>query len=185
MEKLSKLSPHEYIEATMYADMTGEYRFFEQYLKPNDEILDIGFGSARDMLHFKSKGYKTYGIDIEEEFVEHAKSLGLSVELADIMKYSPDHRFDAIWACSSLTHTPSDELHSVFDKIKTILKPGGVAYCSFKYGTFEGYIAEKYFTYLTEEKLSKLNLHLLGVQIDKDNLNRGNNWISFVFKNVD
>ena len=41
------------------------------------KILDIGFGSGRDSLYFKNKGFNVYSIDNVKEFCDYAKSLGL------------------------------------------------------------------------------------------------------------
>ncbi len=182
MENFYHLNPQEYIKATFKADMSNEYRFYLQHLKPKGKILEIGFGSGRDMLYFKNNGYDVYGIDIEDEFVEHAKGLGLNCEKVNIMDFNSDDKFDGIWACSSLIHFTSDDLENVFKKIESLLKDDGVAYVSFKYGDYEGYIAEKYYTYLTKEKLKKYNLNIIDMHISKDTLNRGNDWISFIFK---
>lgn len=182
MENFFQLNPQEYIEATQKADMSAEYAFFLKHITPPASIVDVGFGSSRDMLYFKKKGFDVFGIDIEQEFVDHALDLGLNAQKVDVMDYCPNELFDAVWACSSLIHCPSEDLQKVFDKIISFLKPNGIAYCSFKYGEYEGYIAEKYYTYLNEEKIKKLNLNIIDIHINKDALNRGNNWISFILK---
>ncbi len=182
MDNIYYLNPQEYIKATFDADMSKEYSFYLHHLKPNASILDVGFGSARDMVYFKKAGYKVYGIDLEDEFVKHAKGLGLDCEYANIISFESDTKFDGIWACSSLIHFTSDQLVDVFEKIKSLLSDDGVCYCSFKYGEWEGYIAERYQTYINEEKLKKYDLNIIDMHISKDSLNRGNNWISFIFK---
>ena len=182
MENFYTLNPQEYIKATFQADMSNEYRFYLHHLKPQGRILEIGFGSARDLLYFKNRGYDVLGIDIEDEFINHAKDLGLNCKKANIMEFEDDEKFDGIWACSSLIHFPSQDLDKVFNKILSLLKDDGVAYCSFKYGDYEGYIAERYYTYLTKEKLAKYNLNIVDIHITKDTLNRGNDWISFIIK---
>jgi len=129
----------EFIEDTLNCDMSEQYCFFEKYLNGKGTILDIGFGSGRDSLYFKSKGYEVYAIDPEEEFIEHAKKLGLKhvfnlkaegIEFADM--------FDGIWACASLLHVSSENLKEVFKRCARALKKDGVMYVSFKYGEFEG-----------------------------------------------
>ena len=57
-----------YIKDTINSNMTELYSLFEKHIKPKSTILDLGFGSARDLLYFKNKGYITYGIDPCLEF---------------------------------------------------------------------------------------------------------------------
>ena len=61
--------------------------------------------------------------------------------------------FDGIWACASILHLPKPELSETIKKIAVALKPGGVLYTSFKYGTFEGMRNGRYFTDFTEDTL--------------------------------
>ena len=44
----------------------------------------------------------------------------------------------------------------VLKKMIRAVKPGGYIYTSFKYGVFEGYRNNRYFTDFTEEKLKEL-----------------------------
>jgi len=85
--------------------MKEYYELFESYLKPNCKILDVCFGSGRDSLSFKSKGYEVVSIDPIKEFCDNAKSIGLDnviqMSIEDIDYYN---EFDAIWACASLLH---------------------------------------------------------------------------------
>ena len=66
----------EYISFTEKVDMSDHYNRFLPYLFSGAKILDIGFGSGRDMLYFKSKGYQVFGVDGVSEFVNHAKEKG-------------------------------------------------------------------------------------------------------------
>lgn len=64
--------------------------------------------------------------------------------------------FDAIWACASLLHVPRVELEGILKKIRAALKPQGILYLSFKYGTFEGMRNGRYFTDMDESSLASL-----------------------------
>ena len=63
----------EFIEDTFSCDMSLEHHFFEQYLTCARTILDLGFGSGRDSLYFKNKGYDVYSLDPTLEFCQNAK----------------------------------------------------------------------------------------------------------------
>ena len=60
---------------------------------------------------------------------------------------------------------PSSDLPEIFRRISRALKPGGIAYISFKYGDFEGIRNERYFTDLREETLGKLLQDAGGLRI--------------------
>jgi len=71
----------DYIDKTKDINMDEIYKFVLKYLKPKSKILDIGFGSARDMLYFKSNGFIMSGIDNEPSFVKEALKKWLDVSL--------------------------------------------------------------------------------------------------------
>lgn len=145
----------EYISNTFCCDMSEQYCLFEKPLKAKGTILDIGFGSGRDSLYFKSKGYTVYSIDPEESFVKHAKEIGLeNVYQLKAEEIGFAGVFDGIWACASLLHVPSDSLNEVFRKCSTALKPEGIMYVSFKQGDFEGERDGRFYLDMTEAKLS-------------------------------
>ena len=128
----------EYIASTIATDMSYAYAMFEPLLPKGGSILDVGFGSGRDMLHFQSKGFDVHGIDLEPKFVEHAQSLGLNVEIGDVLRYSSDKKYDGIWACASLLHLPLKDVRPAIDHLLSFLHEDGVLFISMKEGSFEG-----------------------------------------------
>ncbi|MBQ9001661.1 MAG: class I SAM-dependent methyltransferase [Eggerthellaceae bacterium] len=120
-------------------------------LAPGASVLDFGCGSGRDAKSFLKQGFRVAATDGSPEMCRIASRLtGLEVrnelfgDLADVAAY------DGIWACSSILHLPKAELADVFPKMLAALRPGGVIYASFKYGTFEGWRNGRYFTDFTE-----------------------------------
>ena len=177
----------EYINNTKDVDMKEYYEIFESYIKPNSKILDVGFGSGRDSLYFKNKGYEVVSIDPIKEFCDNAKSIGLdNVIQMSIEDIEYNNEFDAIWACASLLHLKSNKLVYVFNKCYKALKGNGVMYVSFKYGDFEGIIDDRYFTYLTEESFTNIinqtNFIIDKLWINEDKLNRNVKWLNGVIK---
>ncbi len=140
-----------FISDTLEVDMTNLYQLFEKELLEGSKILDLGCGSGRDSLYFERKGYRVTAVDGSIELCKHARSLVdcevLHMSFEDI---TFEDRFDAIWACASLLHIPKVKLPSLFTKLCKSLKSGGVLYCSFKYGDFEGERNGRYFTNMTE-----------------------------------
>ena len=178
----------EFIESTINCDMSNVYAFFEKYIdKDAKTLLDIGFGSGRDSLYF-SKKYKVTSIDPTEEFCEYGKSIGLNNVLcitAQDMEFN--NEFDAIWACASLLHVPSNELPEVFNKCYKALKPNGVMYCSFKYGEYEGERKGRFFVDLTENSFNELikdtDFQIIDTLITEDvRPDRIEKWLNIVIK---
>lgn len=182
----------EYIENTKYCDMSTQYLFFEKHLKKNSEtILDIGFGSCRDMIHFKEKGYDVFGIDPTKAFYDYALSLGFcNVFCMSVQQLELQNMFDGIWACASLIHVNKEELNDVFKKCSKALTKDGVIYCSFKYGDFSGVRSERYFIDLNEISIKKYlvgtDLYLNDFCITKDvRLDRlDDKWLNVILKQV-
>ena len=177
----------EYILKTKDIDMSEAYEFFLKHVKTKGKLLDVGFGSGRDMLYFKSIGFDVEGIDSQQEFVDAAKKLGLSVTCADILDCCNQHdEYDYIWASASLLHIKKELLNQAFQCCSNMLKNDGVMYCSFKYGDFEGIIDDRYYVYLTEETINEYlkdtKLIVLDIRILDDKLNRDNKWINVILK---
>jgi SAM-dependent methyltransferase len=177
----------EYINNTKDVDMKEYYDIFESYLNPNSKILDVGFGSGRDSLYFKNKGYEVYSIDPIKEFCDNAKELGLTnVYPISIEDIEYNNEFDGIWACASLLHLESNKLVDVFNKCYRALKDNGVMYVSFKYGEFAGIIDDRYFTYLVEESfiniINQTKFKIDKLWITEDKLNRDVKWLNVILK---
>ena len=161
-----------YLNETQTCNMSHLYSFFLKYLSPSDSILDIGFGSGRDMLEFKKMGFQVFGIDPTPMFVKNAKKLGLNVLNNSIEEYQSEQKYDGIWACASLLHIEKKDLSKVLKKCAEILKENGTMYASFKYGEFAGERNNRYFNDLNENSIKKylLNTGLILVEflITKD-----------------
>ena len=175
----------EFIDKTKDCDMSFQYNLVLNHIKEG-KMLDIGFGSGRDMLYFKSIGFDVYGIDPIDKFYKHALDLGLNVTKTQLEDYNPDFKFDIIWACSSLLHM--DDLNEAFKKCSSLLKKNGYLYTSFKYGNYTGFRGERFFIDLDENKvfdyLNDTNLKLLEYTVNND-VREGRKtelWINFIFK---
>ena len=148
----------QFIQNTVHTNMDSLYREFVPLLPPNGAILDLGCGSGRDTLYFAQQGFHVVPLDATKEFVEYTFHLTgiqpVHTSFAD-MELAPQS-FDAIWACASLLHVPRVELEGILKKIRAALKPQGILYLSFKYGTFEGMRNGRYFTDMDESSLASL-----------------------------
>jgi len=130
------LNAKAFIESTLHANMTEHYEKFLAYIPKLGHILDAGCGSGRDTKNFLDLGYQVEAFDNSIEMVKYATQYtGIEVKHHDFINVQDEIKFDGIWACASLLHVSSDELIQILTKYKSILKPEGVMYMSFKYGT--------------------------------------------------
>lgn len=176
-----------FIEGTSKCDMSIQYNLLTKHLNKGDSILDVGFGSGRDMLFFKENEYEVYGIDITQKFIENAIDLGLNVKQVSVLEIDYKNKFDAIWACASLLHLTKTEVEDALEKLYVSLKTNGYMYMSFKLGDFSGERNGRYFTDFTlesfKEVLNKTKFELIESLITKDvRPDREESWLNLVIK---
>lgn len=178
-----------YIENTINCDMFIHYEKFLKYLHNKGKILDVGFGSGRDMIYFKSLGYEVEGIDTSVEFVKNMDNQGFNVTLKSVTEIDYKNQYDGIWACASLLHIKREELEQVIVRCIDALKENGVLYCSFKYGDIEIENDGRYFNYINEEIIKdivdKNKLYIAESYITNDvRVDRKNEiWLNVIIKN--
>lgn len=146
-----------FTQSTRGVDFTAIQNKFLDKLTAGAFILDFGCGSGRDTRYFLDQGYRVEAIDGSEELCRLAgEYTGIEVKCMLFQELQDTDRYDAVWACSSILHLTYDDLISVLEKIARALKDKGLLYTSFKYGTEEGERNGRYFTDMTEEKLTGL-----------------------------
>lgn len=149
--------------AQVFSDNTKDIEFtaiqnhFLSLIQPKALILDFGCGSGRDTKYFLDKDYNVEAIDGSEELCRLASEYtGITVRHMLFNQLHELEKYDAIWACSSILHLDIDSLFDVFGKMVAALKPYGIIYTSFKYGTFSGDRNGRYFTDMTEASVEEL-----------------------------
>lgn len=143
--------------STQTVDFEATQNLFIQKLPTASTILDFGCGSGRDTKYFLSHGYIVDAIDGSEAMCKiAAEYTGIPVKHMLFQQLDEQEKYDGIWACSSILHLPLQDLESVLHKMSRALKPAGIIYTSFKYGTFEGERNGRYFTDMTEETFAAL-----------------------------
>ena len=99
-----------------------------KHLSPGEEVLDLGCGPGRFSKYLSDSGLSVIGIDILDEMLDIAKAKVPNVTFKKMdMRHIdyPDATFDGILAAFSIICIPTDEIDSVMQEIKRILKPGG------------------------------------------------------------
>lgn len=177
----------EYIASTIDTDMSESYKMVEKYLPSDASILDVGFGSGRDMIFFQKKGFKVFGIDACEGFIKHAKEMGFRVENADIRTFETNDRYDLIWCCASLLHLKKNEVLPAIMKYLGFLNEDGILFISMKYSNKpDGYDENgRYFTYFNNDDIDRLKQYTKEISFSKDSKRDEVTWINLILKNAE
>ena len=146
-----------FVAGTENADMRECRERFLRYLKHGQRILDAGCGSGRDVIAFREAGYKVEAFDASAELCRIAsEKTGIEVRKLRFEELEGEDTYDGIWACASLLHVKPGDLPDVLMRLHKLLKPEGILYASFKYGTGERQNDGRYFHDLTESECEKL-----------------------------
>ena len=140
-----------FVESTLGIDMQPLYQHFLPLLPDGADILDVGCGSGRDSRYFITQGYRVTAFDASPRIAALAeKEVGQTVAVQRVQDIQYQNQFHGIWACASLLHVPTQDLHDVFHRLSKALKSNGLIYCSFKYGRGEMQREGRCFTDLNE-----------------------------------
>ena len=147
----------QFYDGTVHLNMTVLYPPFLAYMPPYASILDAGCGSGRDTLFFTSRGYPVTAFDFAPALVKLATELtGQEVLNLSFQDLAFEDQFDGIWACSSLLHLSTDEMHDAVFKLSRSMKVNAVLYTSFKHGPGERYRNGRRFVDFDEESFDEL-----------------------------
>lgn len=142
----------DFAAGTVNVDFSATQERFLAKLPAGASILDFGCGSGRDTKAFLDRGYRVTAADGSPELCKIASAFtGIPVRQMLFDELDDVEAYDGIWACASILHVPSAKLPDIFRRMITALKPGGIIYTSFKYGTFEGERNGRRFTDFIEE----------------------------------
>lgn len=177
-----------FIAGTQKADMSEQYRHFSKYLSLGGKLLDLGCGSGRDSAYFASLGFAVTAADGSEELCKRVReNYGIYALCMKFEELSFAAEFDAVWACASLLHVRKADMSKILGKVSVALKPGGVLYASFKYGSEERFSNGRFFNDYTENDLDALltsenQLSLLEYWITEDVRpdRSGERWLNFI-----
>jgi SAM-dependent methyltransferase len=176
-----------FFRRTVDLDMGAERARFVAHLLPGASILDAGCGSGRDALAFDRAGYAVTAFDASPEMVRLAtEHTGLTVLHLSFEKMTWLEAFDGVWASASLLHVARAALPDAFGRVVAALRPGGVAYASFKLGEDEREVEGRRFTDMTERSLralmegAGLAVVDLWVSLDGRPAREGEQWVNSV-----
>lgn len=182
----------EYYKIVTSFEVLPELEEFMNFLKVNDEILDLGCGPGHHSRIFYKNGFKVTGVDLSKEMINIAKKEIPEVEfqVMDILKLKfKKCSFNGVWASASLLHIQKKLLPKALEKIYNILCEKGIFYLSLKQGEGEELLkdkryggVDKFYSYFTSTDIEK-NLKQAGFKIinisnrEKRNIYDTNPWI--------
>ena len=166
---------------------------FSKYIKKDDTVLDIGFGSGRDLKEIKKITSNVFGLDACKKFIENVEhdsvlkgQVAKSV-LPDIIidKFKVNiTRFDVIVSIAVLMHLSIVEIVQTIEKMKSILTKNGIVIIS--YSLERRSVDERHFESLSREIMIDIFRRLGFSEIDKfqnnDGMNRDIKWVTQVYR---
>lgn len=181
--------------ATRYdhAEMSEMYKILDKYISLEQNVLDLGFGSGRDMLYLEQKGIQVWGIDASQAFVDRLKIKNTplkdrvfhSVLPTIALDHSYEHFFDTVYSIATWMHLPKEEHFETILNIKKYLKPNGTIILSYSYMPRED--DPRFFEVLVPDQLAMLfesfGFALLESMYTSDGLDRDEvKWVTQVYR---
>ena len=102
---------------------------FTSILPTNASVIDLGCGTGKDVAWFRSKGIHALGLDYSKEMIKIArKCVGNYFFKCDIRKLKNIQQgpFDGVFSLAALQHIHRTDILSVFDQIRSLLRPNGI-----------------------------------------------------------
>ena len=124
------------------ADMSELHQLLAKHIQLNSKIIDIGFGSGRDLAFLQSNGHDIYGIDPVETFVIQAQHRFMDIRehfrvgsfLSSNIPSDWFNSFDTVISIAVWMHLKAHERPKAIDTIKALVKPNGIVVLSFSLG---------------------------------------------------
>lgn len=161
-------------------------QLFVKYIKNGYKVLDIGFGSGRDLQYIKTLGAECYGIDSCQKFIDNLLKDSFFIDkifYGKLPLLNIKFKFDVIILIAVIMHLTQDEIKIWLEDVKKYLSIGGTIIVS--YSTTSREEDERFFEDLTNDILKKLFIEsgftLLEEICTVDGLNRKIEWRSEVY----
>lgn len=168
------------------------HSIFEQYITTKDKVLDIGFGSGRDLKFINHITPNIFGLDSCDFFIKNMENNGLKGRVAksilpdiniDQFEYIVDG-FDIVISIAVFMHLSILEIEKSIENIKKVLYKNGTIIIS--YSLPRQVVDERHFESLHLDTImkifKKLNLKLINQFQSNDSLNRKIQWITQVYQ---
>jgi len=170
------------------ATLSSLNQLFTYYIKKDDKVLDIGFGSGRDLQQIKTLGAACWGVDACQGFIDN---LGEDSYFKDrlfcaklpILGLEMGFKFDVVVSIAVIMHLTKDEIRAWIEDLKNYLAIGGVVIVS--YSTTARTNDERFFEDLDDGVVEQLfresGFRLAEEVCSSDGLQRDIEWRSGVY----
>lgn len=130
---------HSLIPSYESADMSKLHTTLLEYLTPSSKVMDIGFGSGRDLDFLQRNGFNIWGIDPSQEFVNHVKKRFPDIEDHFFKGQLPNltipkkllHFFDNIILIAVWMHLPKEMYDESIKALCSLLNDKGKVVLSY------------------------------------------------------
>ncbi|MBW7452497.1 class I SAM-dependent methyltransferase [Paenibacillus sepulcri] len=127
----------------LYSQQEGDLFYPNEYLvrvshrllnkEAHHKILDYGFGSGTNLIHFLKKGFTVSGVEVSESAIEQVASKLERSGLEAILKHDKsgiipfeDDSFDVVIAWQVLIYNDWATFHKAMNEINRVLRSGGI-----------------------------------------------------------
>lgn len=100
----------------------------------NIRVLEIGFGDGDFMAYARKKGWEISGLEMSQELITIAASKGYEVYQAEEINNLDENQFDIVVAFDVLEHVQQTDLAGFLDRVRDLLKSGGLFLAKFPNG---------------------------------------------------
>ena len=163
----------------------------KEYILPDDYVLDIGFGSGRELKYLKTLTKNIYGVDPTDEFIKNIKKDNFfqnkifKGRLPDL-DLPTDLKYDVVISIAVMMHLSKKYHKDALLAIKKNMKNNGYFIVSYSTQKRED---ERFFesmNYVEFGDLCKfLNFKEIYCSFNSDSLNRDFKWVVQIFKKLD
>jgi len=170
------------------ANLANIHNLLLKYSKKDDYILELGFGSGRELNFLYNQGYKNlYGIDASSKFVDFVQKRFANrnnFTRSILPKINIKGEFNLIYSIAVIMHLPYSTYKELGENIANKLAKNGKILFSFSLGTRDD--KERNFYEVNEPLLEEL-FQQKGIikeeeLISKDSLNREIIWKNLIYK---
>lgn len=182
------------IELYGNADMYELYKIITDTLPNGSSLLDIGFGTGRDIEYLVNLGYKVWGVDPSRKFVEYVQSMFTGYQEHFAIQGLPfidnqcifSRKFDAVLMIAVLMHIKTSDYENVVKSLANTINKEH-SYIVISYSTGKRLNDDRTFYEVDIETFSSLlsnhNIYEIFTTSTNDSLQRDQiHWITKVFK---
>lgn len=178
----------ELIERYNSATLTPLNKLLNKHIKKEQNVLDIGFGSGRDLHYIRTLGAECWGVDSTQGFVDELAKDGYFKDRLFCAKLPHlglkfDVKFDVVVCIAVIMHLTKDEIKMWVEDVKNYLAVGGKVMVSYSVRPREN--DERFFEDLRNDVVHEIFLNagfrLVDTIGSDDGLSRGIFWRSEVY----